>query len=496
MNTNDTQATDAAPPPRGSSAVFRKPWVRTVATLVIVTSAGATYYAFGPGAATSSSGAAGGPGGPGGPGGRKGDPTGRAVPVKMAQAKTEDIDVYLSGLGTATAASTVTVRARVEGQLMRVLFREGQMVKAGDLLAEIDPRPLQVQLTQAEGQMARDQALLANAQVDLERYLTLFAQDSVARQQLDTQQALVRQYQGVIKADQGAVDNARLQLAYTHITAPISGRLGLRQVDEGNMVRNGDANGLVVIAQIRPMTTVFSIPEVNLSAVMKRLASGDRLTVDAYDREGKLKIASGTLLTVDNLIDPATGTVKLKASFGNEDGALFPNQFVNVKLRVNTLRGATVVPAAAVLRGTPGTFVYRLQDDNTVSIRPVKLGPAQGERVAIESGLAPGDRIVVDGSDKLREGARVEAIERNADTVAGAGAAAGKGARAAAGPGGPGGPGAGSAEERQKRWAETNARIDRGEFGEEIKKLPEEARKQRMRELRRGREGGGAGGQN
>lgn len=487
MNTDDMQAADAATSDGRSAGRFRRPRV-WIAALALAAIAAAAYYQFAASGTPPSPGAAspGGPGGPGGPNGRKGDPFARTQPVRIAAAKTEDIDVYLSGLGTVTAVSTVTVRARVEGQLMRVLFREGQMVRAGDLLAEIDPRPFQVQLTQAEGQMARDQALLANARVDLERYRTLFAQDSVAKQQLDTQQALVRQYEGVVKADQGAVDNARLQLVYTRVTAPIGGRLGLRQVDEGNMVRGGDANGLVVIAQIRPMTTVFSIPEVNLPAVMKRLASGDRLAVDAYDRDGKLKVAAGSLLTVDNLIDPATGTVKLKASFGNEDGALFPNQFVNVKLRVDTLRGATVVPAAAILRGTPGTFVYRVQDDDTVSIRPVKLGPAQGERVAIENGLAPGDKVVVDGTDKLREGARVEAIERNADAAPEAGAA--KGARPAA----PASPSGGSAEERQKRWAEINARIDRGEFGEDIRKLPEEARKQRMRELRRSREGGGS----
>lgn len=347
----------------------------------------------------------------------KEDPAGRMAgnktPVQIATAKSEDVAVYLNALGNVTPVSTVTVRARVEGQLMRVLFREGQTVKAGDLLAEIDPRPFQVQLTQTEGQMARDQALLANAQLDLERYRTLYAQDSVAKQQLDTQQALVRQYEGAVKVDQGAVDNVRLQLGYTRITAPIGGRLGLRQVDVGNMVRQSDANGLVVIAQVRPMTTVFSIPETSLPAVLKGLASGAPLPVEAYDRDGKIKLATGALLSMDNLIDPTTGTVKLKASFGNEDDALFPNQFVNVKLRIDTLRDATVVPQAAIQRGTQGAFVYVVQADetsSTVSIRSVQLGPVSGEQIVVERGLTPGEQIVIDGADKLREGAAIEAI--------------------------------------------------------------------------------------
>jgi membrane fusion protein, multidrug efflux system len=349
------------------------------------------------------------------PGGRqRPDAAARVIPVAVAAAATGDIDVYLNGLGTVTPLNMVTVKSRVDGQLMRVLFREGQVVRAGELLAEIDPRPFQVQLTQAEGQQARDQALLDNARLDWKRYRQLFAEDSVAKQQLDTQESLVRQLQAAVLGDQGQIDNARLQLTYARITAPIGGRLGLRQVDPGNIVHASDQTGLVVITQMEPIAVVFPIPQDNLPAVMKRLRAGETLPVDAYDRDGKVKLASGTLLTIDNQIDPTTGTVKLKAQFPNHDNALFPNQFVNAKLRVDTKRGATVMPVAGIQRGTPGTFVYVVRDDNTVAVRPVKLGPIEGERVAVESGLAPGERVVVDGGDKLREGVRVEPVGQNA----------------------------------------------------------------------------------
>jgi membrane fusion protein, multidrug efflux system len=408
---------------------------------------------------------------------------GANVPVVAVAATTADVGVQLDGLGSVTPIATVTVRSRVDGQLMKLSFKEGQVVAAGDVIAEIDPRPAQVQLATAEGALARDQALLKNSQLDLERYKTLFQQDSIAKQQLDTQDALVRQYEATLKMDHAAIDSARLQLTYSRVTAPIGGRLGLRQVDLGNIVRAGDANGLVVITQLQPITVIFSIPEDSLPAVMKKLLEGekrgDRLPVVAFDRAGKTQLATGTLLTVDNQIDPATGTVKLKAQFANQDLALFPNQFVNVRLLVDTKMGATVVPAAAVQRGTPGTFVYAVDaETKVVSVRKVRLGPAQGETVSIEEGVQPGTLVVVDGADKLREGAVVEMVVRDNSPPK-------EGARKKRGDkGGEGGFANLSPEERAKRWQEMNARIDKGEFGEEIKKLPEEERKQRMRELR------------
>jgi membrane fusion protein, multidrug efflux system len=333
----------------------------------------------------------------------------RPVAVTTAPAHPSDVHVYVTALGSVLPLNTVTVRSRVDGELMTVHFKEGDLVKAGDLLAEIDRRPFEVQLTQADGQLARDQALLNNARKDLERYRVLYAQDSIASQQVDSQESLVHQLEGTVKADRAQIDTAKLQLTYCRITAPFGGRVGLRLIDPGNIVHASDTTGLVVIAQLQPIAVVFSIPEDTLSAVLAKLATGEHPPVEAYDREQRRRLATGTLLTTDNQIDPSTGTIKLKAVFPNSASELFPSQFVNARLLLDVQRGTTVVPTAAIQRGAQGPFVYVVKPDQTVSARRVTAGPTEGDDTSIASGLSPGDLVVVEGADRLREGATVEA---------------------------------------------------------------------------------------
>jgi multidrug efflux system membrane fusion protein len=334
-----------------------------------------------------------------------------AIPVIATTAHAGDIPINLDALGTVTPLAMVTVKSQLSGYLTEVAFTEGQTVKRGDFLAEIDPRPYQAALEQAQGQLARDQALLANANIDLKRFRTLLKQDSIAGQQVDTQKSLVQQLQGTILSDQAQVDTAKLNLSYCHITAPITGRIGLRHVDQGNYVQAGDAAGLAAITQIRPISVVFSIPEDDIPMVQRRLRDGAKLAVIAFDRTQSTKLATGTLSTIDNEIDPTTGMVRLRAQFDNDDESLFPNQFVNATLQIDVEHNDTIVPTAAIQHGGDGDYVYLVKPDNTVTLQPVQLGNSSGDNVDVRSGLRPGDQVVVDGIDRLREGSKVAVTE-------------------------------------------------------------------------------------
>jgi multidrug efflux system membrane fusion protein len=340
-------------------------------------------------------------------------PGDRSAPVAVAVAPVTlgDIQVSIPALGTVTTLANVTVRTQISGVLQKIAFIEGQLVHQGDFLAQIDPRPYEAALQQMQGNLRRDQALLADAKLDLTRYENLVKEDSIAVQQLDTQRALVDQYQGTIESDEGQINTAKVNLVYTHIVSPIAGRVGLRQVDQGNYVTPGDTNGIVVINQLQPITVIFPIPEDNVPQLLRQPQGGAPLKVEAYDRTNSTKLADGTLLSVDNEIDVTTGTVKLRAQFDNKDGALFPNQFVNIRLLVQLLKNQVIIPNAATHRGAPKgvvtTFVYVVNTDGTVSVRPVVLGVVDGERVAVTSGLSVGETVVTEGGDRLRDGAKV-----------------------------------------------------------------------------------------
>ena len=374
------------------------------------------------------------PAGKSGAGGGRGGPAAMAnlpQPVQVATASRGEMPIVISALGTVTPLANVTVRTQLSGYLQAVAFQEGQLVKKGDVLAQIDPRPYQNTLANAEGTLARDSALLATARLDLKRYQALLAQDSIASQTVDTQASLVKQYEGTVKTDAAAIASAKLNLDYARITAPVSGRVGLRQVDAGNYVTPSDTNGIVVLAQVQPISVIFTTSEDNLPAILKQVNAGQKLPVTAYNRNNTVPLEAGALETLDNQIDTATGTIKLRATFANRDGLLFPNQFVNARLLVDTIRDAMIVPTAAVLNGSIGQFVYVVKPDSTVTVRKVKTGPVDGERTSIVDGLAVGERVVTDGSDRLREGAKITIPADKPKRAAGASGA--KGAPGASG---------------------------------------------------------------
>jgi len=403
LDSHDLQETvpsfhTAEPPPTGRPK--KRGWLWLV--IMVLVGVGVYYYYFrshaNPASAASESSQV--------TGGRPGRGMG-VIPVVAARATKGDIGVYFTGLGAVTPIYTVTVKSQISGYLMQVLYKEGEIVQKGDPLAEIDPRPYQVMLEQAQAGLARDQANLVNAKVDLQRYQTLAPLKAIPEQQLATQDALVKSDQGIVQTDQAQIDNAKLDLVYCHITAPITGRVGLRLVDPGNYVTANDATGLVVITQVEPISVIFTLPEDQLPSVLARMHDGARLKVEAYDREMKAKIAEGWLATMDNEIDPTTGTVKLRANFDNRDGNLFPNQFVNARLLVEEKQGVTLIPTAGVQRNSQVTYVYLVKPDSTVTVRNISVGTTEGDDSEVTAGLTPGDQVVVTGVDKLQEGSKV-----------------------------------------------------------------------------------------
>jgi multidrug efflux system membrane fusion protein len=411
-------ASPLGPNPPGERPLEREPsakghrWLWIVAAAVVI-ALGFWYFR---GSRTSTE--AQGPGAPAGaakgPGRQGGGAGGFVVPVVVATAQRGDLPVYFNGLGTVTAFNTVTVRSRVDGQITKINFTEGQFVHQGQDLVDIDSRPYQVQLEQAEGQLAKDQAQLRDVQVNYERYQLLYKEGVIPKQQVDTQGAQVGQFEGSIKGDQGAIDSAKLQIVYSHVTAPISGRIGLRLVDIGNIVHATDANGLLVITQLQPIAVIFALPQDQLPQVASKLQKGEQLVVDAYDRDDTTKIESGKLLTIDNQIDTTTGTYKLKAVFNNDKNLLFPNQFVNVHLLADVKKNLVIVPASAIQRGPQGTYVYVVQNGNIVKIQPVTIVQSTANNVGLSAGLNAGDIVVVDGQDKLQDGSKVSPTTPNA----------------------------------------------------------------------------------
>ena len=347
-------------------------------------------------------------------GGKEGKGSGedsRSTPVSVGEVRLMDIRYSVQAAGTLVALNTAVVRAKVDGELKALRFTEGQLVQAGQVLAEIDARPFEAQLNQAQGQFARDAALLKNAELDLQRYQDLLSKDAIARQQVETQAALVRQLQGTVQADQAQIDMAKLLLSYTRVTAPISGRLGLKQVELGSLVRSSDPNGLVNITQTQPMAVVFSVPEMHVPLIMRKLKAGQALPVEAWDRDQKIRLAQGRVSTTDNAIDVATSTLRLKATLDNRDGSLFPNQFAHIRLQLDTLKNVVAVPAQAVQRGAAGTFVYVVQADNTVQVQTVQLEAVEGDWQAVKADLKAGQQVVTDGADRLRSGSVVEVVK-------------------------------------------------------------------------------------